>query len=175
LKPFVSILNPSGRLGQAYWCCVYSANVSNKAYGLQLLVSVRHVGVELGLGVGRGTGGQLDAQADLQKELARAQGSVRRLRYSPTFKRIAAEVGNDGLVPRSEWYASPYSRPLASIEEWVDHASGPDGTGAAISGFWSRDEVLAMGETFFPRLVRELDHFSPVVDEIYSPVDRASG
>jgi AAA domain (dynein-related subfamily) len=169
LITFVSHPNPSGRNPLYYWCCVFPEKAKNKSYGFQLFLIVHPTHVELGFCIGAGAGGQKADQEDLQRRLKEAKQRLLALRGTERLVTVFERASKDGLRPRSKWLGDPNETGLASTDEWVLHAASAEGNGAAVSAFWSREQVIQLRTNFFPRLEAVLAVFTPLLDAIYEP------
>lgn len=169
LKPFASHPTPSGRNASLYWACVYPQNAPNKSFAFQLFVIVRPEIVEYGFGSGSATGemdeGKLDelrSQFELQRE------RLKRLRDLEWIGALARSATDNGFRMRGRWMQPDGESEFDDPRQWLDHASSPDGGGAAISKTMRPDDALALGDRFGDVLVRELKPFVPLLDAIYS-------
>jgi hypothetical protein len=57
------------------------------------------------------------------------------------------------------------------IDDWIEHAASADGGGAAISRFWSREEVLTLGDQFADAVREGLQIFVPILEAIYAGLE----
>jgi hypothetical protein len=169
LIPFASHPNPSGRNSLYYWCCVFPGKAKNKSYGFQLFLIVHPTHIEFGFGTGTGTGGPRSDQEDLQGRLHDAKQRVLALQGTELLVTALNSAGDDGLRPRSRWNRERNDPGLSSGNEWVLHAATPEGNGAAVSAFWSREKVVELGASFFERLEAIFRVFTPLLDAIYEP------
>jgi len=169
LISFASHPNPSGRNPLYYWCCVFPEKANNKSYGFQLFLIVNPTHVEMGFCIGAGTGGQKADQGELQLRLKEAKQRLLALRGTERLVTVFDAAAQEGLRPRSKWLRDPNDAGLASADEWVLHAASAEGNGAAVSAFWSREQVVQLRANFFPRLEAILAVFTPLIDAIYEP------
>jgi hypothetical protein len=54
------------------------------------------------------------------------------------------------------------------LRSWIDHATGPEGGGSAVSKTMRPEDALAQGDRFADYLVHELKPFVRLLDAIYS-------
>ena len=174
LQAFASHPNPSGRNALYYWSCVYPADVPKKAFGFQLFVIIKPESVEFGFGAGAGKAEMkdLEAHAALERVFEAAQQRLDRLRDSEWMRELGAAASRAGYQFRSRWLREvDDSQQFGTIQQWIDHAKGPDGGGAAISRFWSRQEALELGDQFAQSLATELQLFVPILEGIYAAIN----
>jgi MoxR-like ATPase len=169
LKPFVSHPNPSGRNPLYQWCCVYPESVPNKSYGFQLALIVKPDYIEYCFCSGSATGGTSNEAklSELQRQLASTRERLLTLRTDPVVLSAVDDARRAGLSLRARWLRAPDDSVIDTFGEWAVHASSPDGGGASISGFASRDDVIARGPGFLAWLADQLGRVAPLMERLY--------
>lgn len=169
VKPFVSILNPSGRNAKSYWCCVYPDTAPNKSFAFQLFVIVTGDGVEIGFGPGSGTAEQTEeALAELIKDFRKQQAALAQFRDWEFVGHLEQEVRHNGFEMSERWIRDGQGRTFTTIADWIDYATSEHGGGASISKFISKEAAIAKGDTFSDWISQELDTFWPLIVAIYT-------
>jgi hypothetical protein len=168
LVPFASHQNPSGKNPLYQWCCAFAQSAGDKSYGFQLFLIIRPTHVELGFASGTGSGGNKNNQEALRGQLEGSKKRLLVLRNSKIVKMAFEAAESRGLRLRHKWLGTPADPGMLSLDEWIEHATSPNGNGAAISTFWSREEVEDLGSKFFEQLLSTMTIFAPVMDAIYA-------
>lgn len=90
-------------------------------------------------------------------------------------KDLATAATGNGFNLRSKWLQSTTDTPdYVDAATWIDHVTGTEGAGGAISKMLSPEEALALGDRFGEHLVRELKPFMRLLDAIYSETPPAT-
>jgi MoxR-like ATPase len=170
LKPFASHPNPSGRNAQHYWACVYPEQARNKAFAFQLFVIVTGEYVEYGFGLGSGTAEMRDTERlqALTREFEIRRESLRELKDDSGVQELGGEGISAGFRLRARWVHSAEDVPqYSTVSDWIEHATGGEGGGAAISKVLTRAEAIATGAALSHKILSELQPFAPLLDRIY--------
>lgn len=165
--PHVSMINPSGRTTNHYWCCLYPSIVPHKSYGLQVAVIVSVRGVELCCCLG---GAATEAKDEVERAEFQAEWRFLKQRLAAVGadvkERLAAELGGHWFF-KSQWRLEPNVPEFSSLEEWLAYAAKPETVGASISRYWTRNEVPEKVDELKKLFRGAIDLFGPLFDAIY--------
>jgi AAA domain (dynein-related subfamily) len=168
MRPFVSTLNPNGRSPSDMWCCIFPEVVPNKSYALQVALIIKADGAELCVCLGSGQAQERDPDR-IQANNAAQERLKRRLAAIPSDVRQMLARSLDGLAYyRKQWRAQSNSRSFDSIDEWLAHAAGPSGDGAAISRNFTPPELENLGTAIGDELKDLAQRAKPLFTYAYS-------
>lgn len=145
------------------------AIVPHKSYGLQLAVILSKLGVELCCCLGAGTADVKNQTSRESYEAAFRQLKERLSTLSSEVKSRITESFRKDWVLRRRWRLEPGPADFGDVDRWVTYAAGPEGAGASISRYFSRDHLPKTVEELRGYFKEAVDLFGPLFDELYSP------
>jgi hypothetical protein len=168
LKANTSLYTPNGRSPKEIWSCVYPLAITNKSYGLQVALIISERGAEVCFCQGSGTSQVADAAK--KRELEAHFSNMRRHLASVPQELVAAVEKSEKRVwfYRKTWLTQPNETDFPSLTEWLAYASGPEGSAASVSLYFSPVELEALGTGIFDAFQDTLDTFSPILRSVYS-------
>jgi hypothetical protein len=174
LKGFASLYAPNGRSPRELWGCVYPVDAVNKSYALQVALIVGPGGGELCLCLGAGESQISDPAKALMLETILTRLRTRLLTVPPSV--VSATSGSlDGEYRlRKRWRSGEDDSEFRDLEEWLQYAASPEGSGASVSRYFSPEELDFAGRAIGDHLKSLLDAATPLIDYIYAEDSAAS-
>lgn len=148
MKPFTSILNPSGRAPKVLWTCIYpqqrDGEQTNKSFSLQLALIILPDGAELSfcLGAGRADFKDEAERARNERELKAVHAGLRALRVE-TIGPLERALRSTWYLRRKWFLTGEPTSDFASLLEWLAFAASGGGEGASISRYFSVSDIEA--------------------------------
>ncbi len=179
MKPFVSILNPSGRTPKVLWACIHpqqrDGEQTNKSFSLQLALIVLPEGAELSfcLGAGRADFKDDAERARNERELKAVRAGLRALR-ADTIAPLEGALRSAWYLRKKWFLTGEPTQDFASLLEWLAFAASDEGEGASISRYFSATDVEANGAALTDAFLAARVLFQPVFESVYLPVESAS-
>jgi hypothetical protein len=172
MKPFTSILNPSGRTAKVLWACIYpqqsEGQQTNKSFSLQLALILLPDGAELSFCLGAG-------RADLKDEAEKGRNEQELEAVRAGLKSLRAEI-MWSLEPslrstwhlRKKWFLRPEPvQDFTSILHWLAFAAADKGAGASISRYFSTSDIAANGDALVEAFFAASALFQPIFESVY--------
>lgn len=168
LKPDTSHYVPNGRSPKEIWSCVYPLAISNKSYGLQVALIISERGAEVCFCQGSGTSQIADPAK--KRELEGHFTNMRSRLASVPEELVAAveKTEKRKWYYRKSWLTKPNETDFSSLTEWLSYASGPEGSAASVSLYFSPAELEALGTEIFDAFHDTLNTFGPILRAVYS-------
>jgi len=168
LKANTSLYTPNGRSPKEIWSCVYPLAISNKSYGLQVALIISERGAEVCFCQGSGT--SQVAEPAKKRELERHFANMRkRLATVPQELVVVVEKSaKREWFYRKSWLTKPNETDFPSLTEWLAYASGPEGSAASVSLYFSPAELETLGTGVFAAFQDTLITFGPILTAVYS-------
>jgi hypothetical protein len=168
LKANTSLYTPNGRSPKEIWSCVYPRAISNKSYGLQVALIISERGAEVCFCQGSGTSQVADPAKKSELEghftnMRRHLASVPRELVATIEKSKKRE-----WFYRKSWLTKPNETDFPSLTEWLGYASGPEGSAASVSIYFSPAELEILGFGIFSAFEETLQTFGPILASVYS-------
>jgi hypothetical protein len=167
VKANTSLYTPNGRSPKEIWSCVYPSSLSNKSYGLQIALIVSERGAEVCFCQGSGTSQVEDAK----KRKLEESFSIMRSRLGSVPQALVASVEKSEKRKwcyRKSWLTKPNETDFSSLTEWLAYASGPEGSAASVSVYFSPAELETLGIGIFSAFDETLQTFGPILTAVYS-------
>ncbi len=168
LKANTSLYTPNGRSPKEIWSCVYPLAISNKSYGLQVALIISERGAEVCFCQGSGT--SQVAEPAKKRELEGHFANMRK-RLASVPQELVAAVETSGKREwfyRKSWLTKPNETDFPSLTEWLAYASGPEGSAASVSLYFSPAELETLGTGIFDAFQDTLNTFGPILRAVYS-------
>ena len=168
LKANTSLYTPNGRSPKEIWSCVYPLAISNKSYGLQVALIISERGAEVCFCQGSGT--SQVAEPAKKRELEGHFANMRK-RLATVPQELVAAVEKSAKREwfyRKSWLTKPNETDFPSLTEWLAYASGPEGSAASVSLYFSPAELETLGTGIFDAFQDTLNTFGPILRAVYS-------
>ena len=127
MVPFVSTLNPNGRVPGELWSCVFPQAVGNKSYALQVAVIINSTGAEISCCLGAGT-----SQTRAPEAVREHQEAWEKLRHrladvpAAMQQTLEANLGDTWQL-RKSWLLEPGQRDFSTLGDWLAFAASDGG------------------------------------------------
>ena len=168
LKANTSLYTPNGRSPKEIWSCVYPLAISNKSYGLQVALIISERGAEVCFCQGSGT--SQVAEPAKKRELEGHFANMRK-RLATVPQELVAAIEKSAKREwfyRKSWLTKPNETDFPSLTEWLAYASGPEGSAASVSLYFSPAELETLGTGIFDAFQDTLNTFGPILRAVYS-------
>ena len=168
LKANTSLYTPNGRSPKEIWSCVYPRATSNKSYALQVALIISGRGAEVCFCQGSGT--SQVAEPTKKRELEGQFADMRKRLASVPQELVAAveKSAKREWFYRKTWLTKPNETDFPSLTEWLAYASGPEGSAASVSHYFSPAELETLGTGIFDAFQDTLNTFGPILRAVYS-------
>jgi energy-coupling factor transporter ATP-binding protein EcfA2 len=168
LKADTSHYVPNGRSPKVIWSCVYPLAISNKSYGLQVALIISERGAEVCFCQGSGTSQIADPVK--KREFEGNFANMRRSLATVPEELVAAveKSAKREWFYRKSWLTMPNETDFLSLTEWLAYASGPEGSAASVSLYFSPAELEALGTEIFDAFLDTLNTFGSILRAVYS-------
>ena len=169
MVPFVSTLNPNGRVPGELWSCVFPQAVGNKSYALQFAVIINSTGAEISCCLGAGTS-QTRAPEAVREHQEAWEKLQLRLAGVPASMRQTLEANlGDTWQLRKSWLLESGRRDFLALSDWLVFAASDAGSGASISRNLTPQALEEAGNGLVNELVHDLETFAPLFTHVYAP------
>ena len=168
MVPFVSTLNPNGRVPGELWSCVFPQAVGNKSYALQVAVIINSTGAEISCCLGAGT-----SQTRAPEAVREHQEAWEKLRHrladvpAAMQQTLEANLGDTWQL-RKSWLLEPGQRDFSTLGDWLAFAASDAGSGASISHNLTPQALEEAGQDLVNELLHDLETFAPLFTHVYA-------